>query len=148
MLLRSSTGRPLLKRLLDPSARTLFAVALVAFAGALWFGHPHARFLVRGSGGSAEIVSTVPVQDTYARYRVRLLGAFGTAPEGVIESDRHGLEPGQVIPVFYRRDQPGAMLAVELFAPWTRSVWLLLVGFAALGLGMRERRRRPKPETA
>lgn len=146
MLLRTSSGRPLLKRLLDPSARTLFAVAFLAFTGALYYGYPHAVFLVRGSSGSAEIVEALPADGGSARYRVRLQDHIEPAPVGVVESDRYGIEPGQVISVFYRRDHPASMLAVELFAPWARSIWLAIVALAAFGLGMRERARPPKED--
>ena len=142
MLLRTSTGRPLLKRLLDPSARTLFAVAFLAFTGSLYYGYPHIAFLVRGSSGSAQVVEALPGDDGPARYRVRLQGTAGPVHEGIVESDRYGIEPGQVIAVFYRRDHPAKMLAVELFAPWSRSIWLSIVALAAFGLAVRERTRR------
>ena len=146
MLLRTSSGRPLLRRLLDPSARTLFAVAFLAFTGALYYGYPHAVFLVRGSSGSAQIIEALPADGGSARYRVRLQGHIEPAPEGVVESDRYGIEPGQVISVFYRRDHPASMLAVELFAPWARSIWLAIVALAAFGLAMRERSRPAKED--
>ena len=146
MLLRTSSGRPLLKRLLDPSARTLFAVAFLAFTGALYYGYPHAVFLVRGSSGSAVIIEALPADGGAARYRARLQGHIEPAPEGVVESDRYGIEPGQVIAVFYRRDHPASMLAVELFAPWARSIWLAIVALAAFGLAMRERTRPAKED--
>ncbi len=148
MLLRTSSGRPLLKRLLDPSARTLFAVAFLAFTGALYYGYPHVVFLVRGSSGSAEIVEALPADGGSARYRVRLQGHIEPAPEGIVESDRYGIEPGQVIAVFYRRDHPASMLAVELFAPWSRSIWLAIVALAAFGLAMRERTRPAKEDSS
>ena len=146
MLLRASSGRPLLRRLLDPSARTLFAVAFLAITGALYYGYPHAVFLVRGSSGSAEIIEALAADGGSARYRVRLQGDMEPSPEGVVESDRYGIEPGQVISVFYRRDHPASMLAVELFAPWARSIWLAIVALAAFGLAMRERSRPAKED--
>lgn len=141
---------PLLRRLLDPSPRTLFAVAAIAFAAALWYAQPHARFLVRGSLGEAEVLAAAPAGAgaEHARYRV-LLRRDGAPPvEGAVESGRHALEPGRTIPVLYRRDNPRDMRAVEAFAPWTRPIWLSIVGLAALGLGLRERDRaasRPPP---
>ena len=88
--------------------------------------------------GTAEIVAVEPSSDDYARYRLRLVDPDIPTAKGVIESDRHGLSTGTRITVLYRRDHPRSMLAVEVFAPWTRAIWLSMIGLAALGLGYRE----------
>ena len=135
--------RPLMRRILDPSAKTLFTVAAIAFAGAIFNGYPHAGFLLKGSVGDAEIVRVAEPSEEYARYTVRLIAPGLSAAEGIIDSDRRSLPVGTIIPVLYRRDNPSRMLSVEIFVPWTRPLWLSMIGLAALGLGLRERNRVP-----
>ena len=147
MFLRNPNSKPLLKRLLEPSPKMLFAVAVIAFLGSAYFAQPHARFLIRGSMGTAEIIALEPGSFDYARYRVRLVEPDNPNAVGIIESDRRSMEVGTRIPVFYRRDHPRSMLSIEIFAPWARSVWLLAVGLAALGLAHREKDRLPKEGT-
>ena len=139
MLLRDPTSKPWLKRLLDPSPKTLFIVSAIAFTGAIYFGWTHARFLIRGSIGTAEIVVVETPSDEYARYRLRLVDPYLPSAISVVESDRRSLTVGTRIKVFYRRDHPRSMLAIEVFAPWTRAIWLTIIGFSALGLGYREK---------
>ena len=62
----------------------------------------------------------------------------------MILSDRRDLEVGKKIPVFFQRGDTNKMLVIEVFAPWTRSIWLLTAGLAALGLGFREREKNQK----
>lgn len=132
-----------MKRILDPSAKTLFIVSAIAFAGAAFSGYPHAGFLVKGSMGNAEIIKISEPSDEYARYTVRLVDPGSPPGEGIIESDRRNLAVGTVIPVLYRRDNPSRLLSIEIFAPWTRPIWLSMIGLAALGLAVRERDRVP-----
>ena len=48
MLSRNNT-RTLLRRILDPSAKTLFAISLITFCAAVYFAIPNMQFLLKGS---------------------------------------------------------------------------------------------------
>ena len=48
MLSRNNT-RTLLRRILDPSAKTLFAISLLTFCAAVYFAIPNMQFLLKGS---------------------------------------------------------------------------------------------------
>ena len=138
MLSRNNT-RPLLRRILDPSAKTLFAISLITFCAAVYLAIPNIPFLLKGSFGEAEIGKKLATTSEYTVYQAKLQLARMDAKQGKITSDRSNLKMGDIIPVFYRRDEHSKMLAIELFAPWVRSLWLLAASFAALGLALRER---------
>ena len=53
MLSRNNT-RTLLRRILDPSAKTLFAISLITFCAAVYFAVPNMQFLLKGSFGEAK----------------------------------------------------------------------------------------------
>ena len=138
MLSRNNT-RPLLRRILDPSAKTLFAISLITFCAAVYLAIPNMPFLLKGSFGEAEIGKKLATTSEYTIYQAKLQLSRVDARHGKITSDRSNLKMGDIIPVFYRRDEHSKMLAIELFAPWVRSLWLLAASFAALGLALRER---------
>ena len=138
MLSRNNT-RTLLRRILDPSAKTLFAISLITFCVAVYLAIPNMQFLLKGSFGEAEIDKKLATRSEYTVYLAKLQLSGKEAKRGKITSDRPDLQIGDVIPVFYRRDDHSKMLVIELFAPWVRSLWLLAASFAALGLGLRER---------
>ena len=138
MLPRNNT-RTLLRRILDPSSKTLFAISLITFCVAVYLAIPNMQFLLKGSFGEAEIDKKLATTSEYTVYLAKLQLSGKEAKRGKITSDRPNLQIGDVIPVFYRRDDHSKMLAIELFAPWVRSLWLLAASFAALGLGLRER---------
>jgi len=138
MLSRNNT-RTLLRRILDPSAKTLFAISLITFCAAVYLAIPNMQFLLKGSFGEAKVGEKLATTSEYTVYLAKLQSLGTEAKRGKIKSDRPNLQIGDVIPVFYRRDDHSKMLAIELFAPWVRSLWLLAASFAALGLGLRER---------
>lgn len=138
MLSRNNT-RPLLRRILDPSAKTLFAISLITFCAAVYLAIPNMPFLLEGSFGEAEIGKKLATTSEYTVYQAKLQLSRMDAKQGKITSDRSNLKMGDIIPVFYRRDEHSKMLAIELFAPWVRSLWLLAASFSALGLALRER---------
>ena len=138
MLSRNNT-RPLLRRILDPSAKTLFAISLITFCAAVYLAIPNMPFLLKGSFGKAEIGKKLATTSEYTVYQAKLQLSRMDAKQGKITSDRSNLKMGDIIPVFYRRDEHSKMLAIELFAPWVRSLWLLAASFSALGLALRER---------
>ena len=104
----------------------------------------HRRFLIEGSIGEAKIVREGKKLDDYAEYFAKLVYSDRGQKEAMILSDRRDLEVGKKIPVFFQRCDTNKMLVIEVFAPWTRSIWLLTVGLAALGLGFREREKNQK----
>ena len=138
MLSRNNT-RTLLRRILDPSAKTLFAISLVTFCAAVYLAVPNMQFLLKGSFGEAEIGKKLSTTSEYTVYLAKLQLTGIESTQGKITSDRPNLKIGDIVPVFYRRDEHSKMLAIELFAPWVRSLWLLAASFAALGLALRER---------
>ncbi len=144
MLSRNNT-RPLLRRILDPSAKTLFAISLITFCAAVYLAIPNMPFLLKGSFGEAEIGKKLATTSEYTVYQAKLKLSRRDAKQGTITSDRSNLKMGDIIPVFYRRDEHSRMLAIELFAPWVRSLWLLAASFAALGLALRERDKEAAP---
>ena len=138
MLSRNNT-RTLLRRILDPSAKTLFAISLITFCAAVYLAVPNMQFLLKGSFGEAEIGEKLSTSSEYTVYLAKLQLSDMNPKQGKITSDRPNLKIGDIIPVFYRRDEHSKMLAIELFAPWVSSIWLLAASFAALGLALRER---------
>ena len=138
MLPRNNT-RTLLRRILNPSAKTLFAISLITFCAAVYLAIPNMPFLIKGSFGEAEIGKKLATTSEYTVYQAKLQLSRMDAKQGKITSDRSNLKMGDIIPVFYRRDEHSKMLAIELFAPWVRSLWLLAASFSALGLALRER---------
>ena len=138
MLPRNNT-RTLLRRILNPSAKTLFAISLITFCAAVYLAIPNMPFLIKGSFGEAEIGKKLATTSEYTVYQAKLQLSRMDAKQGKITSDRSNLKMGDIIPVFYRRDEHSKMLAIELFAPWVRSIWLLAASFSALGLALRER---------
>ena len=138
MLSRNNT-RTLLRRILDPSAKTLFAISLITFCAAVYLAVPNMHFLLKGSFGEAEIGKKLSTTSEYTVYLAKLQLKGIEPTQGKITSDRPNLKIGDIVPVFYRRDEHSKMLAIELFAPWVRSLWLLAASFAALGLALRER---------
>ena len=143
MLSRNNT-RTLLRRILDPSAKTLFAVSLITFCAAVYLAVPNMQFLLKGSFGEAKIGKKLATTSEYTVYLAKLQLSGIESKQGKITSDRPTLKVGDIIPVFYRRDEHSKMLAIELFAPWVRSIWLLAASFAALGLALRERDKEAK----
>ena len=143
MLSRNNT-RTLLRRILDPSAKTLFAISLITFCAAVYLAIPNMQFLLKGSFGEAEIGEKLATTSEYTVYLAKLQLPGTDTKQGKITSDRSNLKMGDIIPVFYRRDEHSKMLAIELFAPWVRSLWLLAASFAALGLALRERDKEAK----
>ncbi len=138
MLSRNNT-RTLLRRILDPSAKTLSAISLITFCAAVYLAIPNMQFLLKGSFGEAEIGRKLSTTSEYTVYLAKLQLSGMVSKQGKITSDRPNLKIGDIVPVFYRRDEHSKMLAIELFAPWVRSLWLLAASFAALGLALRER---------
>jgi len=136
--------RPLMHRFLHPSAQTLFLVSVITIAASIYFGFPHRRFLIEGSIGEAQIVREGKKLEDYAEYFAKLVYPDRGQKEAMILSDRRDLEVGKKIPVFFQRGDTNKMLVIEVFAPWTRSIWLLTAGLAALGLGFREREKNQK----
>ena len=138
MLSRNNT-RTLLRRILDPSTKTLSAISLITFCAAVYLAIPNMQFLLKGSFGEAEIGRKLSTTSEYTVYLAKLQLSGMVSKQGEITSDRPNLKIGDIVPVFYRRDEHSKMLAIELFAPWVRSLWLLAASFAALGLALRER---------
>ena len=136
--------RPLIRRFLHPSAQTLFSISIITIAASIYFGFPHRQFLIEGSIGEAQIVREGKKLEDHAEYFAKLVYPDGGQKEAIILSDRRDLEVGKKIPVFFQRNDTKKMLVIEVFAPWTRSIWLLTVGLAALGLGFREREKTQK----
>ena len=143
MLSRNNT-RTLLRRILDPSAKTLFAISLITFCAAVYLAVPNMQFLLKGSFGEAKIGKKLATTSEYTVYLAKLQLSGMEPKQGKITSDRPNLKIGDIVPVFYRRDEHSKMLAIELFAPWVRSIWLLAASFAALGLALRERDKEAK----
>ena len=139
--------RPLMRRFLDPSAKTLFMLSLITIVAAVYFAFPHKEFFIYGSIGEAEIIQQGKKSEDYAEYVAKLVHPYFSAKEAVILSDRRNLKQGVKVPVFFRRDDYSQILIIEIFAPWTRSIWLLTIGLAALGLGIREREKIKKQQS-
>ena len=97
------------------------------------------QFLLKGSFGEAELGKKLSTTSEYTVYLAKLQLSRIESKEGKITADRPNLKIGHIVPVFYRRDEHSKLLAIELFAPWVRSLWLLAARFAALGLALRER---------
>ena len=144
VLAMADEPRPLMRRFLHPSAQTLFLVSIITIAASIYFGFPHRRFLIEGSIGEAQIVREGKKLEDYAEYFAKLVYPDRGQKEAMILSDRRDLEVGKKIPVFFQRGDTNKMLVIEVFAPWTRSIWLLTAGLAALGLGFREREKNQK----
>ena len=144
VLVMAGEPRPLMRRFLHPTAQTLFSISIITIAASIYFGFPHRQFLIEGSIGEAQIVREGKKLDDYAEYFAQLVYPDRGQKEAIILSDRRDLEVGKKIPVFFQRSDTNKMLVIEVFAPWTRSIWLLTVGLAALGLGFRERERNQK----
>lgn len=144
VLAMADEPRPLMHRFLHPSAQTLFLISIITIAASIYFGFPHRHFLIEGSIGEAQIVREGKKLEDYAEYFAKLVYPDRGQKEAIILSDRRDLEVGKKIPVFFQRGDTNKMLVIEVFAPWTRSIWLLTVGLAALGLGFREREKNQK----
>ncbi len=144
VLAMADEPRPLMRRFLHPSAQTLFLISIITIAASIYFGFPHRHFLIEGSIGEAQIVREGKKLEDYAEYFAKLVYPDRGQKEAIILSDRRDLEVGKKIPVFFHRGDTNKMLIIEVFAPWTRSIWLLTVGLAALGLGFREREKNQK----
>ena len=139
--------RPLMRRFLHPSAQTLFSISIITIAASIYFAFPHRQFLIEGSTGEAQIVREGKKLEDYAEYVAKLIYPNNGLEEAIILSDRRDLQVGKKIPVFFQRGDTSKLLVIEVFAPWTRSIWLLTVGLAALGLGFREREKDQKQST-
>ena len=144
VLAMADEPRPLMRRFLHPSAQTLFLISIITISASIYFGFPHRHFLIEGSIGEAQIVREGKKLEDYAEYFAKLVYPDRGQKEAIILSDRRDLEVGKKIPVFFQRGDTNKMLIIEVFAPWTRSIWLLTVGLAALGLGFREREKNQK----
>ena len=144
VLAMADEPRPLMRRFLHPSAQTLFLISIITITASIYFGFPHRHFLIEGSIGEAQIVREGKKLEDYAEYFAKLVYPDRGQKEAIILSDRRDLEVGKKIPVFFQRGDTNKMLVIEVFAPWTRSIWLLTVGLAALGLGFREREKNQK----
>ena len=136
--------RPLMRRFLHPSAQTLFSISIITIAASIYFAFPHRQFLIEGSIGEAQILREGKKLEDYAEYVAKLIYPDNGLEEAIILSDRRDLQVGKKIPVFFQRGDTSKLLVIEVFAPWTRSIWLLTVGLAALGLGFREREKDRK----
>ena len=101
--------------------------------------HSATASLLTGSLGEAKITKKLSTTNEYTVYLARLQEVGKQTKAGTVVSDRPNLNSGDIVPVFYRRDDEAKMLIIELFAPWVRSLWLLVASLAALGLGLRER---------
>ena len=145
-MLSQNNTRTLLRRILDPSAKTLFAISLITFCAAIYLAIPNMQFLLKGSFGEAEIGKKLSTTSEYTVYLAKLQLPGIKSTQGKITSDRPNLKIGDIVPVFYRRDEHSKILAIELFAPWVRSLWLLAASFAALGLALRERDKEAAAE--
>ena len=145
-MLSQNNTRTLLRRILDPSAKTLFAISFLTFCAAVYLAIPNMQFLIKGSFGEAKIGKKLSTTSEYTVYLAKLQLSGMQSKHGKITSDRPNLKIGDIIPVFYRRDEHSKMLAIELFAPWARSIWLLAASFAALGLALRERDKEATTE--
>jgi hypothetical protein len=139
--------RPLMRRFLHPSAQTLFSISIITIAASIYFAFPHRLFLIEGSIGEAQILREGKKLEDYAEYVAKLIYPHNGQEEAIILSDRRDLQVGKKIPVFFQRGDTSKQLVIEVFAPWTRSIWLLTVGLAALGLGFREREKDQKQST-
>ena len=139
--------RPLMRRFLHPSAQTLFSISIITIAASIYFAFPHRQFLIEGSIGEAQILREGKKLEDYAEYVAKLIYPDNGLEEAIIFSDRRDLQVGKKIPVFFQRGDTSKLLVIEVFAPWTRSIWLLTVGLAALGLGFREREKDQKQST-
>ena len=139
--------RPLMRRFLHPSAQTLFSISIITITASIYFAFPHRQFLTEGSIGEAQIVREGKKLEDYAEYVAKLIYPDNGLEEAIIFSDRRDLQVGKKIPVFFQRSDTSKLLVIEVFAPWTRSIWLLTVGLAALGLGFREREKDQKQST-
>jgi hypothetical protein len=128
-----------IRRLLNPTPTVLFAVAILAFGGAVVSGQRYTAFLMGADVTQAEIIRVEKPSADYARYAVRLAALPTGDVHGIVESDRRGLGPGVSMPVLYLTDYPNQILSIELFVPWTSAIWLTSLGLAALALGLRER---------
>lgn len=144
VLAMADEPRPMMRRFLHPSAQTLFLISIITITASIYFGFPHRHFLIEGSIGEAQIVREGKKLEDYAEYFAKLVSPDRGQKEAIILSDRRDLEVGKKIPVFFQRGDTNKMLVIEVFAPWTRSIWLLTVGLAALGLGFREREKNQK----
>ena len=71
MLSRNNT-RTLLRRILDPSAKTLFAVSLITFCAAVYLAVPNMQFLLKGSFGEAKIGKKLATTSEYTVYLAKL----------------------------------------------------------------------------
>jgi hypothetical protein len=147
VMVMADDPRPLMRRFLHPSAQTLFSISIITIAAAVYFAFPHRQFLVQGSIGEAQIVREGRKLEDYAEYVAKLIYPDNGLEEAIILSDRRDLQVGKKIPVFFQRGDTSKLLVIEVFAPWTRSIWLLTVGLAALGLGFREREKDQKQST-
>ena len=144
VMVKANDPRPLMRRFLHPSAQTLFSISIITIAASVYFAFPHRQFLVQGSIGEAQIVREGKKLEDYAEYVAKLIYPDNGLEEAIILSDRRDLQVGKKIPVFFQRGDTSKLLVIEVFAPWTRSIWLLTVGLAALGLGFREREKDRK----
>ena len=147
VMVMADDPRPLMRRFLHPSAQTLFSISIITIAASVYFAFPHRQFLVQGSIGEAQIVREGRKLEDYAEYVAKLISPDNGLEEAIILSDRRDLQVGKKIPVFFQRGDTSKLLVIEVFAPWTRSIWLLTVGLAALGLGFREREKELKQST-
>ena len=147
VMVMADDPRPLMRRFLHPSAQTLFSISIITIAASVYFAFPHRQFLVQGSIGEAEIVREGKKLEDYAEYVAKLIYPDNGLKEAIILSDRRDLQVGKKIPVFFQRGDTSKLLVIEVFAPWTRSIWLLTVGLAALGLGFREREKDQRQST-
>ena len=147
VMVMADDPRPLMRRFLHPSAQTLFSISIITIAASVYFAFPHRQFLVQGSIGEAQIVREGRKLEDYAEYVAKLIYPDNGLEEAIILSDRRDLQVGKKIPVFFQRGDTSKLLVIEVFAPWTRSIWLLTVGLAALGLGFREREKERKQST-
>ena len=128
-----------IRRLLNPTPTVLFVVAALAFGGAVVTGQHHYAYLMGADFSSAEIVRVEAPSQDYARYSVRIIDLPGAEVHGIVESDHRNLTKGVTMPVLYLRDYPNQIVSFELFVPWTRPIWLITLGLAAVALGLRER---------
>ena len=143
--------------------KKLFAISLITFCAAVYLAIPNMPFLLKGSFGEAEIGKKLATTSEYTVYQAKLQLSRMDAKQGKITSDRSNLKMGDIIPVFYRRDEHSKMLAIELFevrtaigARWNAAAtvdlaiwiifgpaWVMLVELVAVPIGDGVVKRQP-----
>ncbi|MED5473246.1 MAG: hypothetical protein VX824_05010, partial [Pseudomonadota bacterium] len=96
MLSRNNT-RSLLRRILDPSSKTLLCISLITFCAAVYFAIPNMDFLLKGSLGEAKITKKLSTTNEYTVYLARLQEVGQQTKSGTVVSDRPNLNSGDIV---------------------------------------------------